>query len=172
MTTDNGGWTVVARLIYPSNYDDIFYALNDSAYGTGAPNLTSATAWSDWRVLANVDWPIEMAVLIDHYYDSWGSAPAKVIYRVKSREVMPSYGQTHDLISDDNLYYQFDLGSPWLDVGSSSVSSSTTWFSYSSTNQFLTGLSRGSSYIYGTLFGKGVPGGDDTWLHSSWWLVR
>jgi hypothetical protein len=169
MTTDDGGWTMVAYFKNPSNYVDIFYASNNSAYGAGAPDPDSATAWSDWRVLANVDWPIEMAVVIDTY-GSWESSPAKVIYQVKSRAVMPSYGEIHDLTSGDNLYYKFTFSQNWIDVGSSSISPINYWSPLSSTNQYLTLLYSEDNRT--TFYGSGIPHGYDTWYHSSWWLVR
>ncbi len=172
MTTDGGGWMMVANFKYPSNYEDYFFAMNNTTHGTGQANPLSAGSWSDWRPLQNVTWPVETAVLIDvvGFSTGWESYSKKVIYRVKTRALMPHWGNTGSLITGDNMYYKFNTYDGWTDVGASSAYTANYWYPYSSSGNYLAMLHDTNNYT--TYYGTGVPGGNNTWYHSSFWMVR
>ncbi|MBE9509497.1 MAG: hypothetical protein IMY71_01360, partial [Bacteroidetes bacterium] len=172
MTTDGGGWTMVGNYKYPANYEDFMYARTDASYGTDVANPNSTSAWTDWRILAGVEWPIEFVLILDRptFSSNWEGVSAKVIYRVNNRNVMPNSGTVQDLVSGSNLYYKFNCSSGWTDVGSSSYSGDFYWYPYTSGNQYLILFHEGNNYT--AYFGSGVPGGSNTWNHSARMLIR
>jgi len=167
MTTQGGGWTMVANFRNPSDYETYIFAGNNQVYGSGYPNPNSSTSWADWRVLYGQSWPEDFAIILDSAWPGWGDA--KVIYRVKNRSIMPHYGVAHDLTTGDNLYYSLNFGS-WLDVGSSSSSATISWQPYSNTNQPLIWFNAGGGKT--NFYGAGITGGDNTWFHSSHMFIR
>ena len=196
MTTDEGGWTMVGYYRHPTtenapddlDYRDYAYfmkAQTDLAYGKPeyVANPDSEGAWTDWRVLNGVGWPIEFAIILDQtsWSSSWEGYSAKVIYRVNSRNIMPNYGTTQDLVTGSNLYYKFNFSTGWTDVGNSSSSGTYYWYPYSSGNSYLTNFIvsnyayRGeepTNYHYGIYYGTGIPGGDNSWHHGGRMLIR
>jgi hypothetical protein len=171
MTTDGGGWTMLGYYKYPANYQDFMFAGSDASYGTEIANPNSSSAWTDWRVLAGVTWPAWFAIILDQpTYSTWGAVNAKVIQRVKSRNVMPNYGTVQDLATDDNLYYKFSFITGWTDVGASSASGTYYWYPYSSGGRQLIGFHIDNSYT--SYYGSAVPGGNDTWYHSARLFIR
>ena len=196
MTTAGGGWTMVGYYRHPAtenappdldNRDYAYFmkARNNETYGKSEyiANPNSEGAWTDWRVLSGIAWPIEFAVILDQasWSSAWEDYNAKVIYRVNSRNVMPNYGTTQDLVSGSNLYYKFSPSSGWTDVGSSSASDYYYWFPRSSGNYHLSQFHESNSkyiggdptnYQYGVYYGAGIPGGNDTWYHSARLLLR
>ncbi len=202
MTTDGGGWTMVGHYRHPAtenapddldNRDYAYFmkARNNEAYGKPVyiANPDSEGAWTDWRVLSGVSWPVEFAVILDQpsWSTGWEELIAKIMYRVNQREVMPNYGTTQDLVSGTNLIYRHNFSTEpggWTDVGSSSASDYFYWYPCSSGNYYLT-LFHVSNYFYiyhepheptnyhhGVYYGAGVVGGDNTWHHSARMLVR
>jgi hypothetical protein len=172
MTTDGGGWTMVGYYKNPSNYQDFILSRSDAFYGTEIANQNSTTAWTDWRVLSGVIWPVQFAVILDQpTYSTWGSVNAKVIYRVKSRDIMPNYGTNEDLTTGDNLYYKVSFADAYNDVGSSSSSSIIHWYPFNNSNgnQLILFHTDGG---YTTYYGSGIPGGDNTWYHSARMFIR
>lgn len=197
MTTDGGGWTLVgyyrnpATENAPDDLDDRDYAYFmkaglDETYGNPeyVTDPDSEGAWTDWRVLRGVAWPLEFAVIIHQspWFTGWEDHAAKTIYRVKSREVLPNYGTTQDLSSGDNLYYKFDFTGSWMDVGSSSSSVNYMWYPRTAAGYSLTLFhesnakyvdnSEPTNFHYGVFYGSGIPGGDNSWHHSARLLVR
>lgn len=196
MTTDGGGWTMVGYYRHPTtenapadldNRDYAYFmkARNDQAYGKPEyiANPDSEGAWTDWRVLAGVSWPIEFANILDQTtYATWGQENnAKVIYRVKNRNIMPNYGTSQDLTTSDNLYYKNNFSFGWSDVGSSSNSETYYWYPRNSANKILSAFivsnnfyngGTPSNYHYATFFGSGLVSGDDTWHHSARMFIR
>jgi len=197
MTTGGGGWTMVGYYRNPAtenapddlgNRDYAYFMKprNDEAYGRPEyiANPDSEGAWTDWRVLGGVTWPVEFAVILDQpsWSTGWADHNAKTIYRVKNRNVMPNYGTTQDLTTGDNLYYKWDLTTGWTDVGSNSSSFDYMWYPRSSSEQYLTLFhesnkkyidgSEPTNYRYGVYYGSGIPGGNNTWYHSARMLVR
>lgn len=196
MSTDGGGWTMVGYYRHPTtengpddldNRDYAYFmkAQTDLAYGRPEyiSHPGSEGPWTDWRVLCGVDWPIEFSVILDQssWSSGWEEYNAKVIYRVNSRNVMPNYGTTQDLVSGSNLYYKFNPTSGWTDVGSSSASDYYYWYPRTSGNTSLTTfhisnyLYMGGSptdYHYAVYYGSGIPGGNDSWHHSAHLLIR
>jgi hypothetical protein len=176
MTTDGGGWTMVGNYRYPANYEAFMFARSDAAYGTEIADPNSSTAWTDWRALAGVTWPAQFAVILNPTpytqtgYSTWGAVNAKVIFRVKNRNVMPNYGTEQDLVTDDNLYYKFYFTEGWTDVGSASASTWAYWYPYHANSSFLAVFHYTTSYT--AYYGSGVPGGDNTWFHSARMFVR
>jgi hypothetical protein len=78
MTTNGGGWTMVGYYRHPAtdnapadlDYRDYAYfmkARSDEKFGNpeylADPN--SPGAWTDWRVLSGVIWPVEFAVVVE-----------------------------------------------------------------------------------------------------------
>jgi hypothetical protein len=197
MTTDGGGWTLVGYYRNPAtenapddldNRDYAYFmkARNNATYGKSEyiANPDSEGAWTDWRVLGGVEWPIEFAVILDQssWSTEWEAYAAKTIYRVKNRNVMPNYGTTQDLTTGDNLYYKFNPTSGWTDVGSTSSSLTYMWYPRTSSGSYLTLFHESNrKYIdggeptnnqYGAYYGNGIPGGNNTWHHSAHILVR
>ena len=171
MTTDGGGWTLVGYYKDPADYDDLMYARADGFYGTGIADPNSSTAWTDWRVLAGVTWPIQFATVLDQEtFSTWAELNAKVIYRVKSREIMPNYGTVQDLTSGDNLYYKCSFADGYSDVNTSSSSSENYWYPVTISVKYLICFHNTSGYS--AYYGLGVPGGNDTWHHSARLFVR
>jgi hypothetical protein len=175
MTTDGGGWTMIANYRNDALYENVFFSRNNQAYGSGYPDPDSASGWTDFRVLGNITWPVDVAVVLDKtpYASAWESYTMKVIYKVKDRLVMPHYGYMSDLVTADNLWYKFTFAGGWIDVGSSSASGTNLWYPNSSGSANLVMLHdglTGSPYL--TYYGFGMPGGDNTWYHTSYWLAR
>ena len=179
MTTGGGGWTMVGHFkSFGGNYSNFILCRNDASYGTEVGNPDSTTTWTDWRVLANITWPIEFAFVLDQasYTSGWDTYNKKVIYRVKNRYTMPHFGVGIDMTSGDNMYYKLNCADGWSDVGSSSVASYGTspflygyWYPYTSANNYLIMMTSQTNSVY---YGAGVPGGDDTWGHSARMFVR
>jgi hypothetical protein len=114
---------------------------------------------------------MQFGVILDQpTYSTWGAVNAKVIYRVKNRDVMPNYGTAQDLTSNDNLYYKFNFTDGYTDVGTSSSSSNIHWYPYSAGNNYLIMFYNTSGYS--SFYGSGVPGGDNTWYHSARMFIR
>lgn len=171
MTTDGGGWTMVGYYKNPANYTDLMLARTNASYGTEIANPNSSTAWTDWRVLSGVTWPIWFGVILNQpTYSTWGAVPAKVIHRVKNRNVMPNYGTAQDLSSADNLYYKLDFTHGWTDVGTGSISTATYWYPTASDGTFLILFHETAGYS--AYYGSGVPGGTSTWYHSARMFIR
>ncbi len=172
MTTDGGGWTMVGNYKSPATYEEYILARSDASYGTDVGNPNSTNGWTDWRILAGVEWPIEFVLILDRptFSSSWEGVNAKVIYRVNNRNVMPNSGTVQDLVSGSNLYYKFYFTPGWTDVGSSSRSEDFYWYPYTSGNQYLI-LFHGVDDLL-TYYGFGVPGGNNTWHHSARMLIR
>ena len=197
MTTDGGGWTMAGYYKQPAtenapddldNRDYAYFmkARNNEAYGRPEfiANPDSEGAWTDWRILSGVTWPVEFAVILDQqpWSTGWDDYRAKVIYRVKNRNIMPNYGTEQDLTTGDNLYYKWYFTQGWTDVGSSSMSLAFAWYPYAGSQKYLI-LFHESNYKYvdgseptnyqrGAYYGGGVPGGNDTWYHSARMLIR
>ncbi|MEE2756575.1 MAG: fibrinogen-like YCDxxxxGGGW domain-containing protein [Myxococcota bacterium] len=198
MTTNGGGWTVVGHYRSgtagsPPGHDNRDYSLFmrarlNAPFGLGEhyANPNSAGTWTDWRVLNNIGWPAEFAVVIDQgdeFQTGWENYGRKVIYRVKNRNQMPNYGTTQNIAANDNLMFKFHPAENWTDVGDGSRSGTYYWFPRNPQNQYL-GMfhvsnyryigdgQAASNYQYGTYFGVGVPGGNDTWQHNSRLLIR
>jgi len=196
MTTDNGGWTMVGHYRHPASdngppgHDNRDYALymrarlNDySGKEEYLADPNSPGPWTDWRVLQGVTWPVEFAVILDMswFMTDWENYQAKIIYRVKNRNVMPNYSSTQDLTSGDNLYYKYSFSQGWSDVGGSSGSGPYYWWPRASTNYYLimfnvsNGYYSGGSptnYHYSAYYGEGVPGGNNSWHHGAHLLIR
>lgn len=197
MTTDGGGWTFLSHFRHPTtenappdldNRDYAYFMMARSDVTRGLPQYladpNSSGTWSDWRVLANTTWPIEFVMLLDipSFSSGWENYDRKVIYRVKTRNIMPNYGTSQDLATGDNLWYKFTPGAGWTDVGSSSGSSFYYWYPLTSTNAYLSLMHEGNyRYVnnstptnnqYICYFGSGMPSGDNTWYHSVHMLVR
>jgi len=198
MTTDGGGWTFVGR--YKDGASDspagwhgdeyIFFmrARSDAFYGkdVNLANPNSVGAWTDWRVLASIGWPIEYVIIEDmaNFSPGWEEHQRKVIYRVKNRNIMPNWGTGQDLTSGDNLWYKFYPYNNWTDVGSSSASGFYYWYPYSSGNAYLAlfhcdqyatcgvGDRVNRNYNWFNYYGTGMPGGNNSWGHTSHMLVR
>lgn len=172
MTTDGGGWTMVGNYKYPSNYEDYFYAASNNSFGTEMGDPNSTTSWTDWRILEGVNWPLEFVLIMDRatFTSGWENVTQKVIYRVNSRDIMPNYGTTQDLINGSNLYYKFNCADYWTDVGSFSPSSDTYWYPSNSAGRYLIVFHEGGNLS--AYYGNGVPGGDNSWYHSVRMLVR
>lgn len=172
MTTDGGGWTMIGNYINPSAYEDYFYAQSNSVYGTDIANPNSSSSWTDWRILAGVTWPAEFVMIMDRptFSSGWESFTPKVIHRVGSRDAMPNYGTSQDLVTGDNLYYKFNCTDSWHDAGTSSSSGDTYWYPLTTGNVYLFSFTEGPGYT--TFYGSGVPGGDNTWHHSVRLLIR
>jgi len=172
MTTDGGGWTIVGNYKFPANYEDFMYARTDASYGTDVGNPNSTSAWTDWRILAGITWPVQFVVILDRptFTSGWEDYNAKVIYRANDRNVMPNYGTVQDITTNPNLYYKFYFYAGYSDVGSSSRSEDFYWYPYSSGNKYLTLFHEGFDYT--TYFGQGIPGGNNTWYHSAHMLIR
>ncbi|WP_199898026.1 hypothetical protein [Marinilabilia salmonicolor] len=175
----------------PDDLDDRDYAYFmkaglDETYGNPEyiADPDSEGAWTDWRVLRGVAWPLEFAVIIHQssWFTGWEDHAAKTIYRVKSRDILPNYGTTQDLSSGDNLYYRFDFTGSWVDVGLSSSSVNYMWYprtvaGYSLTlfhesNSKYVDNSEPTNFHFGVFYGGGIPGGDNSWHHSARFLVR
>ena len=195
MTTDGGGWTVVghykrgAQAYAPAGHNNRDYALymvarQNVAVGRDEyiadPN--SLGAWTDWRVLAGAEWPLEFSVVVDqgNFTTGWDAHVSKAVYRVKNRNIMPNYGTNQDLTSGDNLYYKQYFNQNWSDAGSSSASGTYYWYPRNSGNSYLTLFhvsnylylgSGTSNYAYGNYLGAAL-GGNNNWYHSSRMLVR
>ena len=196
MTTGGGGWTMVGHYRHPAtenapddidNRDYAYFmkAQTDQAYGRPEyiGNPDSEGAWTDWRVLNAVEWPVEFAVILDQpsWSTGWEAYTAKVIYRVNSRDIMPNYGTVPDLVTGANLYYKFGTSDAWTDVGSSSGSDYYYWQPRSSSNNVLLYFhvsnyayrsGSPSDYHFGIYYGSGVPGGNNTWHHGGRLLIR
>jgi hypothetical protein len=197
MTTDGGGWTMVGYYRHPTtengpddlDYRDYAYfmkAQTDLAYGRPEyiSNPDSEGAWTDWRVLSGVEWPIEFTVILDQttWSSGWEEYSAKAIYRVKSRDIMPNYGTSQDLLTGDNLYYKLNTSSGWTDVGTASDSDYYYWYPRTSgTNYHLSNMhvsnylymgGSPSDYHYAVYYGSGIPGGNNSWHHSARMLIR
>lgn len=197
MTTDGGGWTMVGYYRHPAtenapadldNRDYAYFmkARSDLAYGKPEyiANPNSEGAWTDWRVLNAVTWPIEFAVILDQptWSSGWGEYYPMAIYRVKNRNIMPNYGTTQDLITADNLYYKLLCANSWADVGSSSYSENFYWYPQNGGNENLTNFhvsnyfyfngSEPTNYHNGVYNGVGLVSGDNSWHHSARMLVR
>ena len=176
MTTDGGGWIMVSVFRSDARYQDFILARNDAAYGSGQTDPDSATSWSDWYVLSCLSWPVELAVIVDQvpFQTGWQAYNSKVIYRVKSRDIMPHCTLGADLVSGDNLYYKFNPALAWTDVGSASSSDADLYYPRDSANQYLAAF---HSYVdpggvTGVYFGVGIPGGNNSWYHGAHLLVR
>lgn len=152
MTTDGGGWTMAGYYKQPAtenapddldNRDYAYFmkARNNEAYGRPEfiANPDSEGAWTDWRILSGVTWPVEFAVILDQqpWSTGWDDYRAKVIYRVKNRNIMPNYGTEQDLTTGDNLYYKWYFTQGWTDVGSSSMSLAFAWYPYAGSQKYL-----------------------------------
>ena len=173
MTTDNGGWMLVGKYADTSSYETTMRCRSNAAYGSAVGDPNSASPWADWRVLTNVTWPIEFAVILDQFTPSgWESNVAKVMYRVKSRGEMPNYGTTQDLVSGDNLQYKFSTSQAWTDVGSASSSANNTWQPKTTLSLDLTVFFASGLNAHGIYYGDGVPSGTKTWNHSGIMFVR
>ena len=197
MTTNGGGWTMVGHYRYPAysngpadldkrDYCYFMKARKNQWFGKpqylATPN--SAGPWTDWRVLAGVEWPIEYAVILDaSFATGWENRSKKVIYQVKNRNVMPNYGTSQSLTSGDNLYYKFYPKDNWTDVGSSSASGHYYWYPYVYNNAYYLTLMHASNYWYldrraptdykhTTYCGAGIPGCGNGWHHSSHLMIR
>ena len=197
MTTDGGGWTVVGHYRHPANegapvgHENRDYALFmrarlDAALGL-APNFAnpdSEGAWTDWRVLKGIGWPIEFAVILnqDEYQNGWENYGPKVIYRVKSRQLMPNYGTRQNITSGTNVMYKLHPAENWTDIHANSASEHYYWFPRDSQDRYLA-LFHVSNYKfldnraptnhqYSTYYGSGIAGGNDTWQHGSRLLIR
>jgi len=171
MTTDGGGWTMVGYYKNPANYQDLMLARSDASYGSEIADPNSSTAWTDWRVLAGLTWPAQFAVILDQpTYLTWATVNAKVIYRVKNRDIMPNYGTSQDLATSENLYYKFSFADGYTNVNSSSVSSDSYWSPYTSGGAYLILFNNTTGYT--AYYGTGVPGGDNTWYHSARMFIR
>jgi hypothetical protein len=168
------------------DYAYFMKARNNEAYGRPEyiANPDSEGAWTDWRILSGVTWPVEFAVILDQpsWSTGWDDYSAKVIYRVKNRNIMPNYGTEQDLTTGDNLYYKWYFTQGWTDVGSSSRALTFAWYPYAGSQKYLI-LFHESNYKYvdgseptnyqrGAYYGGGVPGGNDTWYHSARMLIR
>jgi hypothetical protein len=199
MNTNGGGWTMVGYYRHPStengpadldnrDYSYFMRARTDAAYGRPSyyANPNSDGMWTDWRPLSSVHFPLEFAVLIDQggksFSTSWEGYQPKVIYRVRSRDVMPNYGTNQDLTTGDNLQYRVAFNNGWTDVGGNSASGIYYWYPYDSANNYLT-LFHVSNYFYidgraptnyhyAQYAGSGIPGGNNDWHHESRLLVR
>jgi len=197
MTTDGGGWNLVSRYRHPAHvngppgHENRDYALymrgrRDEAYGReeylALPN--SRGPWADWRSVAGMTWPAELAVILDmrRFETPWHHYPKKVVYRVKSRDVLPNWGTSQDLLGDDNLLYRFEFADPWTDVGESTASGTYYWYPRSERDEYLT-LFHVSNYAYldgraptnyhhACYYGSGVPGGNNSWHHGAHLLLR
>jgi len=197
MTTDGGGWTLVGHYRCPTtenapddldNRDYAYFmkARNDLTYGKPEyiANPDSEGAWTDWRVLNAVTWPIEFAVILDQtaWSSGWEEYHPMAIYRVKNRNIMPNYGTTQDLTTTDNLYYKLLCGNFWADVGPASASGTFYWYPYNGGNEYLTTFhvsnyyyrdgSEPTNYHNGVYKGTGLVSGDNSWHHSARLLIR
>jgi len=196
MTTDGGGWTMLANYAHPANFngppfhDDRDYALymrarNEDWYGREEylARPDSPGPWSDWRVLSGMEFPVELAVLVDvfRYASDWADYPKKVVYYALDREALPNWGTSQDLIYG-RLKYRFDFASDFADVGYGSTSGTYYWYPRDRDDQYLS-LFHVSNYAYldgrgatnyhhGAYFGAGMPGGNNSWHHSAKLFVR
>ena len=198
METDGGGWTMVGHYRHPgrtnapagiNNRDYAYFmrARQNQAFGrpeyVGDPN--SEGAWTDWRHLEGMSWPLEFAIVLDQgrsYQTNWEGHSAKIIYRVKNRQNMPNYGTAQPIAVGDNLLYKTSPANNWTDVGGSSASGHYYWYPYSSGGQYLTLFHvsnysyidgrAGTDYHYSNYYGAGVPGGNNSWHHGSRLLIR
>ena len=196
-STDGGGWTMVGFYRNPGNvngpadvgtrdYSYYMKARTDAAYGL--PNYyadpDSAGPWTDWRVLSNMPFPAEYTIMLDYalpFTTGWEDYGRKVIYRVRSRDVLPNYGTSQDLLTGDNLYYKFTPGQAWTDVGGSSASGIYYWYPYTSGNAYLTLFHvsnyfyidgrAATNYQYSNYWGSGL-GGNNSWNHGSHQFMR
>ena len=199
MTTDGGGWTMVGYYRHPTtdnapddldNRDYAYFmkARNNEAYGRSEyiANPDSEGAWTDWRVLGGITWPVEFAVILNQpsWSTGWEEFIAKIIFRVNQRDVMPNYGTTQDLVSGTNLIYRHNFSTEpggWWDVGSSSASDHWYWYPRTSGHNYLVLFHLSNDAYkggeptnnhYGVFYGVGVPGGNSTWHNSARMLVR
>lgn len=172
MTTDGGGWTIVGNYKSPALYEEYMLARSDASYGTDVGNPNSTSPWTDWRILAGVTWPAEFVIILDRptFSSGWEAVNAKVIHRVKNRDIMPNNGTPVNLSTDDNLYFKFSFVSGWTDVGSSSYSSDYYWYPYTSSSHHLILFTGNGDYL--AYYGNGVPGGNNSWHHSARMLIR
>ena len=197
MTTDGGGWTMVGYYRHPAtenapddldNRDYAYFmkARNDEAYGKPEyiANPDSEGAWTDWRVLSGIEWPIEFAVILDQpsWSTGWEAYYPMAIYMVKNRLIMPNYGTTQDLATGDNLYYKLNLTGGWTDVSSNSSSLTYMLYPRSSSGHYLSLFHESNNkyvndgeptnYRYGVYNGTGLVSGNNTWHHSARMLVK
>ena len=156
----------------PATYELLMFGQNNNTQGSGMGNPDSETAWTDFRVLQNVIWPIEYAfVLGSHvWFTGWDNHMPKIFYKVKSRRVVPHYGVAADIVSGDNLYYRFYPSENWTDIHNSSPTSVGYWYPNRNDGKALIQLTQGSNKS--TFCGQGVAGCNGAWNWSSRQLVR
>jgi hypothetical protein len=196
MRTDGGGWTMVGRYRHPATDNapadldsrDYAYFMRARSSGTHGraeyfANPDAAGAWTDWRPLDGMGWPVEFAVVLNNgnWSDGWEATAAKTIYRVKSRDVMPNYGTVQNMLSGDNLLYKLNPADDWTDIGGNSSSGTYYWYPRDSAGRNLTlfhvsnyrYLGEGATnYHYTSYYGVGMPGGVNDWHYGARLLVR
>ena len=198
METDGGGWTLVGHYRHPASenavveldgrdYSYFMRARTDEAYGSaeffGDPN--SRGTWTDWRQLNAIGFPLEFAVVLDEgiaYQAPWDGHAAKVIYKIENRDLMPNYGTEQDITAGEGVMYKLHPERPWVDLGNASSSGTYFWYpkDVNGANLTLLHVSNyayidnrpATNYQYSAYYGRGVPGGDDSWQHGARLWVR
>ena len=198
METDGGGWTMLGHYRHPAyqnapaghaNRDYAYFMRARSNLSFGRPeyiaNPDSMGAWTDWRLLEGISWPIEFAVVIDQgrsYQTNWEDWNAKVIYRVKHRNIMPNYGTSQGIVAGDNLLFKTSPGGDWQDIRSNSRSRHYYWYPRNQANEYLSLFHvsnyryldgrADSNYHHAVYYGAGIPGGNNSWHHGARLLYR
>ena len=179
METD-GGWTVIGHYRHPTTqnapadlaFRDYAYFMKsrtNATYGRAeyianpnseAPGRTSALG--RLRIF-----PIEFAVVLEAVLHNWDNYNAKVIYRVKNRNILPNYGTSQPIAAGDNLLFKLNPADNWQDVRSNSASRHYYWYPRNQANQYLS-LFHVSNYAYldgraasnyhhANYYGAGIP---------------
>lgn len=171
MTTDGGGWAMVGYYNGLGTYQSLMVAQSNISVGSEVSNPDPSSPWVDWRILSGISWPAEFAVILDQttFTSGWDAYTAKVIFRVKNRNILPNYGTSPNLDAGDNLYYKFTFPPGWTDVGSNSTSSTDFWYPYASGGSYLILFNNSGDGAY---YGGGVPGGNNSWHHSARMFIR